>query len=139
MPQRPQRGIFCLGSSRPLRRCCEFFCLAFVCLCEIPVVLSRRSLRDLALKLPVAANGLVLIERRVQLFDGDITGYSQQKVRPIWDVNIGTVPIDCLPNAGVVQIRVLSASQTLGTQRVEHACGNADQMVTDVKGPMVAR
>jgi hypothetical protein len=32
---------------------------------------------DLAVRLPVATDGLVLIECRVELFDGDVTGYPE--------------------------------------------------------------
>ena len=90
------------------------FCPPLSVLVSDSICSAAVALADLAVKLAVAANGLVLIEGRVQLFDGDITGYSKQKVRPIRDVNIGTVPIDCSANAGVVQIRVLTASETLG-------------------------
>ena len=89
---------------------------AFVAFCKflLSPLCVVRPLGGLIVKLPVATNGLVLIECRVQLFNGDIAGYSEQKVRAIGDVNIGTVPVDSLPNAGVVQIRVLHASETLG-------------------------
>ena len=103
-------------SIAPPRFCYPSFLCVIVALREILYSLLSAPIPSyVVMRLPVAANRLVLIECRVQLFDGDITGYSKQKVRPIRDVNIGTVPIDCLPNAGVVQIRVLSASETLGT------------------------
>ena len=38
-PQRPQRGIFCLESLRPLRSCCEILSSAFASLREISLCL----------------------------------------------------------------------------------------------------
>jgi hypothetical protein len=60
----------------------EIYCLwiseAFVALLNsLPSPLCFPPLGDLAVRLPVAPNGLVLIECRVQLFNGDVAGYSE--------------------------------------------------------------
>jgi hypothetical protein len=49
----------------------------FVTLLQIFAFVSMyfSPIGNLAERLPVATNGLVLIECRVELFDGDITGY----------------------------------------------------------------
>jgi hypothetical protein len=76
---------------------------------------EKSSVSDLCdlcdlVELPVATNGLAIAKCRVQLFNGDVAGYSEQKVRSIRDIDIGTIPINCLLDTGVVQIRILSAS-----------------------------
>jgi hypothetical protein len=51
---------------------------AFVALLKsLPSPLCFLPLGDLAVRLPVPPNGLVLIECRVQLFNGDVAGYSE--------------------------------------------------------------
>jgi hypothetical protein len=86
-----------------------------VCLLSLRLALDSFSLGatpalcDLV-ELPIATNRLAIAKCGVQLFNGDVAGYSEQKVRSIGDIDIGTIPINRLLDAGVVQIRILGTS-----------------------------